>query len=61
MSGLADAVELLQAVKSGETRVDVIEVMACPGGCLNGGGQPRRFGQTISFTDLYSERAKALH
>jgi NADP-reducing hydrogenase subunit HndD len=60
VSGLADAVELLKAVKSGETRVDFIEVMACPGGCLNGGGQPRQFGQTISFTDLYSERAKAL-
>jgi NADP-reducing hydrogenase subunit HndD len=61
VSGLADAVALLKAVKSGETRYDFIEVMACPGGCLNGGGQPRQFGQTISFTDLYSERAKALH
>ena len=58
VSGLAEAVELLTAVKSGETGYDVIEVMACPGGCLSGGGQPRRFGQTISFTGLYSERAK---
>jgi NADP-reducing hydrogenase subunit HndD len=61
VSGLADAVAFLKAVKSGETSYDFIEVMACQGGCLNGGGQPRQFGQTISFTGLYSERAKALH
>jgi NADP-reducing hydrogenase subunit HndD len=60
VSGLADAAGLLQAVMSGTTRVDVIEVLACPGGCLNGGGQPRQFGQTLSFTGLYAERAKAL-
>jgi NADH dehydrogenase/NADH:ubiquinone oxidoreductase subunit G len=60
VSGLAGAVRLLQEVKSGKKRYDFIEVMACPGGCLNGGGQPRQFGQTISFACLYSERAKAL-
>jgi NADP-reducing hydrogenase subunit HndD len=60
VSGLAEAVELLKAVTSGETSYDFIEVMACPGGCVNGGGQPRQFGQTISFTSLYSERAKTL-
>jgi NADP-reducing hydrogenase subunit HndD len=59
-SGLAAAVELLKAVTSGKTSYDFIEVMACPGGCLNGGGQPRQFGQTISFAGLYSQRAKAL-
>jgi NADP-reducing hydrogenase subunit HndD len=53
-------VELLKAVTSGKTSYDFIEVMACPGGCLNGGGQPRQFGQTISFAGLYSQRAKAL-
>jgi NADP-reducing hydrogenase subunit HndD len=61
VSGLAEAVALLKAVTSGEASYDFIEVMACPGGCVNGGGQPRQFGQTISFTGLYSERAKALH
>ena len=60
VSGLAHAVKLLEAVTSGGTSYDFIEVMACPGGCVNGGGQPRQFGQTISFTGLYSERAKAL-
>jgi len=59
-SGLAAAVELLKAVTSGKASYDFIEVMACPGGCLNGGGQPRPFGQTISFTGLYSQRATSL-
>lgn len=60
VSGLAEAVELLHAVKSGEKSYDLIEVMACPGGCLNGGGQPRQFGQAIGFTDRYAQRAGAL-
>ena len=39
-SGLASARALLERVKSGEVQYDVIEVMACPGGCIMGGGQP---------------------
>jgi NADP-reducing hydrogenase subunit HndD len=38
--GLVNARELMNQVKSGELEVHFIEVMACPGGCLGGGGQP---------------------
>ena len=39
-SGLANARTLCEAVKSGKAQYDFIEVMACPGGCAGGGGQP---------------------
>ena len=39
-SGLANARKVLEAVKSGEKQYHFIEVMACPGGCVMGGGQP---------------------
>lgn len=38
--GLGEARSLLQALKAGEKQYDLIEVMACPGGCVGGGGQP---------------------
>ena len=38
--GLVNARELMNQVKAGELEVHFIEVMACPGGCLGGGGQP---------------------
>ena len=40
-SGLGNARELLNKVKSGEADYHFIEIMGCPGGCVNGGGQPR--------------------
>ena len=40
VSGLKNADNLIRKIKSGETHYDLIEVMACPGGCINGGGQP---------------------
>ena len=40
VSGLANARKVLQSVKSGEKQYHFIEVMACPGGCVMGGGQP---------------------
>ncbi len=39
-SGLANARKVLETVKSGEKKYHFIEVMACPGGCVMGGGQP---------------------
>ena len=39
-SGLANARKVLDSVKSGEKHYHFIEVMACPGGCVMGGGQP---------------------
>ncbi len=40
VNGLAQATELLERIKSGEESIDVLEVMACPGGCIGGAGQP---------------------
>ncbi len=40
VSGLSNARALIEKVKAGEAQYDLIEVMACPGGCVNGGGQP---------------------
>ncbi|MBR2086074.1 MAG: [Oscillospiraceae bacterium] len=60
-SGLANARELLTRVKNGEEKVDFIEIMACPGGCVNGGGQPIQPAGVRLFTDLRAERAKALY
>jgi NADH-quinone oxidoreductase subunit G len=39
-SGLGNARKLLTKIEKGESTYDVIEIMACPGGCINGGGQP---------------------
>ncbi len=41
VSGLGHARKLLEQIKSGRTDIHFIEVMTCPGGCINGGGQPR--------------------
>ncbi|CCX42670.1 hydrogenase Fe-only [Clostridium sp. CAG:1024] len=60
-SGLENAKKLLDMVKSGEKQYHFIEVMACPGGCVNGGGQPHQSGDVGNFTDLRAERAKALY
>lgn len=38
--GLANAPKVMDALQSGDKKYDFVEVMACPGGCVNGGGQP---------------------
>lgn len=43
-SGLGNARKLLEKIKKGEANYHAIEIMACPGGCLNGGGQPYHHG-----------------
>lgn len=40
VSGLANARKVIERIKSGEARYDLVEVMACPGGCIGGAGQP---------------------
>ena len=39
-SGLGNAAKLLDAIKAGKVSYDFVEIMACPGGCVGGGGQP---------------------
>ncbi len=41
VSGLANADRLIEKLEKGEVKYDFVEVMACPSGCINGGGQPR--------------------
>lgn len=60
-SGLANAKELLKKVESGEEKVDFIEIMGCPGGCVNGGGQPQQPASVRNFEDIRVLRAKALY
>ncbi len=60
-SGTGNATKLLERVKSGEKNYTFIEVMACPGGCVNGGGQPIVSAQTKMDVDVRVERAKALY
>ncbi len=61
VSGLANAKEVLTRIKNGETDYDFIEIMACPGGCINGGGQPIQPASVRNFVDLKGLRAKALY
>ncbi len=60
-SGLANARKLMDKVRAGEADYQFIEIMACPGGCVNGGGQPIQPASVRNFTDLRAERAKALY
>lgn len=59
-SGLANAKHLLEEVKNGK-QYHFIEIMGCPGGCVNGGGQPQVPANVRNFTDIRALRAKALY
>ena len=60
-SGLGNARELLEKVKSGEADYHFIEIMGCPGGCVNGGGQPQVSGTVRNTVDVQGIRAKVLY
>ncbi len=60
-SGLKNANELLSKVKSGEAEYHFIEIMGCPGGCVNGGGMPQVPASVRNFNDIRSLRAKVLY
>ena len=60
-SGTANAKKVLDSVKSGEKHYDFIEIMACPGGCVNGGGQPQVHASVRNNVNVRAERAKALY
>jgi NADH-quinone oxidoreductase subunit G/NADP-reducing hydrogenase subunit HndD len=60
-SGLGNARQLLDGIKSGEKQYTFVEIMACPGGCINGGGQPYVHDEVRNNIDLKAVRAKALY
>ena len=61
VSGLSNAKLILDKIRNGESNYHFIEIMCCPGGCINGGGQPIQPASVRNFTDLKSIRAKALY
>jgi NADH-quinone oxidoreductase subunit G/NADP-reducing hydrogenase subunit HndD len=60
-SGLANARAIVDGIISGEKDYNFVEIMACPGGCINGGGQPVVSDSVRNYVDLKAERAKALY
>lgn len=56
VSGLGNTRVLLNKIEKGEVHYDFVEVMACPGGCVGGGGQPIHDGEELAF-----ERGKNLY
>lgn len=55
--GLGNARKLLENIRNGSNEYHVIEIMACPGGCIGGGGQPHHHGNV----DILYARANALY
>ncbi len=61
-SGGANIRKVMESIKDGEFKdYQFIELMACPGGCVNGGGQPIVDAKTRMEVDIRAERAKALY
>ena len=60
-SGIASANYVMDTIKSGTAPWHFVEIMCCPGGCINGGGQPIQPASVRNFTDLKALRAKALY
>ncbi len=61
VSGLKNAVVILDKIKNGTADYHFIEIMCCPGGCVNGGGQPLQSADVRNFSDLNKLRAEALY
>lgn len=61
VSGTANAGKLLDMIKSGEKKYDFVEIMACPGGCVNGGGQPIQPASVKNNYDVRALRAAGLY
>ncbi len=60
-SGLANAREILEEIKTGKADYQFVEIMACPGGCVMGGGQPIKSAKTRVEVDVRKLRADALY
>ena len=60
-SGLKNAAKLLDDIRAGKADYQFVEIMCCPGGCVNGGGQPIVPAEIRNYTDIRAERAKVLY
>ena len=59
--GLSNAKKVLEEIKNGEADYQFVEIMACPGGCIMGGGQPIKSSKVRSEVDVRKLRADALY
>ncbi|MDO5124102.1 MAG: NADH-dependent [FeFe] hydrogenase, group A6 [Eubacteriales bacterium] len=60
-SGLENAAKILDDIRAGKADYQFVEIMCCPGGCVNGGGQPVVPASVRNFVDIKAERAKVLY
>ncbi|MCH5212463.1 MAG: iron hydrogenase small subunit [Oscillospiraceae bacterium] len=60
-SGLSNAKIIMDKIRAGEADYHFVEIMCCPGGCVNGGGQPQVHADVRNFEDVRAIRAKALY
>ena len=60
-SGLKNAQIIMEEIKSGKADYQFVEIMACPGGCIMGGGQPIRTSKERSTIDIRGKRSSALY
>ncbi len=60
-SGLGNAQEIMEEIKSGKADYQFVEIMACPGGCIMGGGQPIRTSKERAEIDIRKLRADCLY
>ncbi len=60
-SGIANANYVMNQIKEGTAPWTFVEIMCCPGGCVNGGGQPIQPASVLNVFDLKAMRAKALY
>lgn len=59
--GLGNAQEIMEEMKSGKADYQFVEIMACPGGCIMGGGQPIKSAKIRMTVDVRKKRADALY
>lgn len=59
--GTANAPRVLEAIKTGEKMYDFVEIMACPGGCVNGGGQPLVDYNEVSVDEVIKKRSASIY
>ena len=60
-SGLSNARQILEEIKNGTANYQFVEIMACPGGCIMGGGQPIKSSKIRREVDVRKLRADALY
>ena len=60
-SGLSNAKKILEEIKTGKANYQFVEIMACPGGCIMGGGQPIKHSKIRAEVDVQKLRASSLY